>query len=77
MTERNRAWRRRKARVFLSKLKKTQEWISHQFHDKAIKKPVASLKQHRHDALTHTQDLKLYVAMNDEIHESDHNWKAA
>ncbi len=74
MTERNRAWRRRKARVFLSKLKNTQEWITHQFKDKAIKKPVAALKQHRHGGLTHAQELRLSVSLNDEAH--DRAWQA-
>ena len=71
MNERNRAWRRRKARVFLSKLKRTQEWISHQFHDKTVKKPVAALKQHQHGKLTHVQDLRLYTGLNEEIHDRD------
>jgi hypothetical protein len=74
MIERDRAWRRRKTRVFLSKLKKTQDWITHQFKDKAVKKPVHALKQHRHDSLTHAQDLRLSVSLNDEIH--DRAWQS-
>ena len=69
MTERNRAWRRRKTHFILSKIEKTKEWITHQFKDKSVKKPIPALKQHRHDALTHKQDAKLHLALNDEIHD--------
>ena len=70
MIERNRAWRRRKARVILSKIKKTQDWIAHQFEGR---KPIAELKQHQHGKLTHVQDRKLYHGLNDEIH--DREWQ--
>ena len=75
MTERNRAWRRRKARVFLSKLKKTKDWITHQFKDKTLKKPIGQLKQHRHGKLTQAQSLRLLTGLNEEIH--DRAWQSA
>lgn len=74
MIERNRAWRRRKARVILSKIKKTREWVAHKFEGQ---KPNAELKQHQPGKLTHVQDLKLYSGLNDESHDSEWQSNAA
>jgi hypothetical protein len=55
----------------MSKLEKTREWICHQFHDAEVKKPIAALKQHRHGGLTHVQELRLWTATNEELHDTD------
>jgi hypothetical protein len=55
----------------MSKLKKTKQWIMHQFKDEDVTKPVAALKQHQHGKLTHAQDLRLFTGLNEEIHDRD------
>lgn len=54
MVQRNRAWRRRKARNVIEKAKATKEWFLKQFTDRKPKEE----KQHRHGALTQAQELR-------------------
>jgi hypothetical protein len=66
MTNRNRAWRRRKARLVFWKDQDNQRVFAHQFDD-PVAKPVASLKQHRHGKLTHVQELKLTYSLEHQL----------
>ena len=61
----------------MSKLEKTRDWIAHQFQDVTVKKPIAALKKHRNGGLTHAQELRLWTAANEELHDTDWISKAA
>lgn len=69
MIGRNRAWRRSKSRNVISRVKATQAWLIDQFNRKGIK-PNPELKQHRHGALTRTQDLKAHWSTELELREA-------
>lgn len=58
MTDRNRAWRRRKARNVFWKDEENKRWVNHHLSE-PLAKPVAATKQHQHGKLTHVQELKL------------------
>ncbi len=66
MTNRNRAWRRRKARLILGKIETTKNWLMIQFQDPKAK-PVAALKQHKHGKLTKVQALRQKWQLNEEM----------
>lgn len=66
MIDRNRAWRRRKARLILWKDAAYKHLFALQFHDPDAK-PVAALKQHRHGKLTRVQDLKLTYSLGHQL----------
>ncbi len=66
MTNRNRAWRRRKARLILGKIETTKNWIVLQFKDPKAK-PIAALKQHKHGKLTKAQDLRQKWQLNEDM----------
>ena len=62
MIDRNRAWRRRKARLTNWKEEAYRRLFVLQFHDAAAK-PVPALKQHQHGKLTRVQDLRLTYSL--------------
>jgi len=66
MTDRNRAWRRRKARLVFWKGEEQQKLFAQIFQD-PIAKPIAALKQHRHGKLTHVQDLRLTYSLGNQL----------
>lgn len=67
MTQRDRAWRRRQAKVVLRQTESHHPWLS--TSESAIetqakrKLPLAEVKVHRHGGLTHVQDKRLEVAL--------------
>ena len=66
MSNRNRAWRRRKARLILGKIQTTKDWIVFQFKDPKAK-PVPALKQHKRGKLTRAQDLRQALQNRQEL----------
>lgn len=58
MTDRNRAWRRRKTRRILLKVNATKDWLMRQFEGRAPKRPPKEVKQHLPGKLTHAQTLR-------------------
>ncbi len=68
MINRDRAWRRKKSRVILSKLQDTTNWVVQQFKDPK-KKPLPETKQHKHGKLTHVQQMRQNWALNQELRE--------
>ncbi|MDR3689603.1 MAG: hypothetical protein P4L46_09520 [Fimbriimonas sp.] len=66
MKNRNRAWRRRKARLILGKIQTTKNWVVLQFKDpKAKAVPVS--KQLKNGKLRRAQDLRRALQLNDEL----------
>lgn len=79
MTNRTRAWRRRKTRIILEKLRDTRAWLKKVLEaskETRLKtsEPLKELKPHRHGKLTHSQRLKYEVALYQELRE---NWSGA
>jgi len=66
MTNRNRAWRRRKTRLILGKIGETKDWVIHQFKDPKAK-PIAALKQHQHGKLTRVQQMRQAWQLREEL----------
>ncbi len=66
MTDRNRAWRRRKARLTFWRGEERQHLFALQFHDPEAK-PLPALKQHQHGKLTHVQELRLVVSLGHQL----------
>jgi hypothetical protein len=66
MTNRNRAWRRRKARLTFWKGEARQRLFAKLFHDPEAK-PVPALKPHQHGKLTHVQELKLIYSLGNQL----------
>ena len=66
MTDRNRAWRRRKERLVEWKGEEHQRVFAMQFHDPEAK-PVSALKQHQHGKLTHFQEMKLTYNLGNQL----------
>lgn len=66
MTIRNRAWRRRKARLILTKVKETKEWVVSAFKSD-VPKGVKVEKPHRPGKLTRIQSLRQAWTLNQEL----------
>jgi len=66
MSNRNRAWRRRKTRLIHEKVETTKNWLILQFKDPKAK-PIASVKQHKHGKLTHVQQLRQSLQLRDDM----------
>ena len=66
MSNRNRAWRRRKTRLILGKVETTKNWLIVQFKDPKAK-PIASIKQHKHGKLTRVQALRQSWQLRDDM----------
>lgn len=66
MIDRNRAWRRRKARNVFWKNQENRKVLAAMFSD-PFAKPIAFLKQHQHGKLTHVQDRRLIHSLDTEL----------
>lgn len=67
MTQRDRAWRRRKAKAALRQTESHHPWLSTSEPSPLIhgrrKLPLSEAKVHRHGGLTHVQTKRLEVGM--------------
>ena len=66
MTNRSRAWRRRKARLIVGQIKRTKDWIVRQFKD-PMAKPGASAKHHKAIQQSRAQDLRRSWQLREDI----------
>lgn len=65
---RTRAWRRRKARLIVTKFQETKEWLMAQFSDPDRQKlPKEERKRHKPGKLTRRQTLRAHWSMNQEL----------
>ena len=65
MNVRNRAWRRRKTRGIVAKVKASRDWLMRQFEGKPNKDHIP----HRPGKLTHAQALRQQWATNQELRD--------
>jgi hypothetical protein len=68
MINRDRAWRRRKARTVFYRTQAKQDVLYRQIEDPSAG-PAKELKQHRHGALTHIQAMRLERALGQELQD--------
>jgi hypothetical protein len=68
MTNRSRAWRRRKTRQILGKIKGTKNWIVEQFEEPKVK-PGIALKTRKAAKPTKAQDLRRAWQLNEDLVE--------
>ena len=68
MIDRDRAWRRRKARTVLHRTQAKKEVLVQQLEDSSAR-PAKELKQHRHGALTQIQAMRLEGALGQELRD--------
>ena len=66
MTNRSRAWRRRKARLILGKIKATREWISSHF-ETPEKKPGIMKKVRKIVQPARAQDRRIAWQLNEDL----------
>ncbi len=70
MTNRDRAWRRRKTRLVVSKIKDTKNWLIRQFGDlDAPGRSPEEKKKHKPGKLTRAQHLRQSWSLNHELAE--------
>jgi len=69
MTDRNRAWRRRKARLMFWKGEENKKWLGHEVPGQIAPGANSSAvqKQHQHGKLTHAQELRLAYSLNTQM----------
>ncbi len=60
MTERNRAWRRRKTRIVVQHINRTQNWLKDKLKEVGGKK---ALIPHQHGKLTRVQSMRLEASL--------------
>jgi hypothetical protein len=66
MTNRSRAWRRRKARLILGKIQGTKNWIINQF-DESKAKPRSAVKPRKAVKAQKAQDLRRAWQLNEDL----------
>jgi hypothetical protein len=66
MTNRSRAWRRRKARLIVGKIKATKEWIASHFEEPNVKSGTAK-KVHKVVKPVRAQDLRIAWQLNEDL----------
>ena len=66
MTNRSRAWRRRKARLILGKIKNTKNWIVEQFEEPSAK-PGLAPKARKAARVAKAQDLRRAWQLNEDL----------
>ncbi len=66
MTNRSRAWRRRKARLILGKIQGTKDWIINQFEDSKTK-PGVAVKPRKAFKAKKAQDLRRAWQLNEDL----------
>ena len=66
MTNRSRAWRRRKARLIVGKIETTKNWLIKRFKDPNVK-PGVVVKLHKAGKQTRAQDLRRSWQLQQEI----------
>ena len=66
MTNRSRAWRRRKARLIVGKIRNTKNWLIKRFEDQDAKSVVAA-KPHKTGKQTRAQDLRRAWQLNEDL----------
>ena len=65
---RTRAWRRRKARLIVTKIQETKDWLMDQFSNPETKNlPKEERKRHKPGKLTRRQTLRAVWSMNQEL----------
>ncbi len=69
MIDRNRAWRRRKARSMFWRDQEKKRVVAAMFSD-PLAKPIAFLKQHQHGKLTRVQERKMWHSLNTELSDA-------
>lgn len=67
---RDRAWRRKKTRLVVSKIRDTKNWLLSHFSSQEVEgKPPEKAKRHRPGKLTRAQDLRQNRGLDQELAE--------
>jgi hypothetical protein len=70
MTDRNRAWRRRQARLTFWKEEENKKWVGHDIPPAEVgqgKNAALVQKQHQHGKLTQAQELRLNHSLDTQL----------
>jgi hypothetical protein len=68
MKQRDRAWRRRKTRHIIGKIRDTKNWLVSQFQNPEVgERPKEERKRHRPGKLTRVQNLRQSWKLNQEM----------
>ena len=69
MKDRSRAWRRKQSRRIVTKIESTKTWILNTVQKRKAERPapLAEAKPHKHGKLTHIQELRLQLFLNQQL----------
>jgi hypothetical protein len=69
MKDRTRAWRRKQSRRIVTKIESTKTWILNTVQKRKAERPapLAEAKPHKHGKLTHIQELRLQLSLNNQL----------
>ncbi|HLO98889.1 MAG TPA: hypothetical protein VK171_09875 [Fimbriimonas sp.] len=71
MKDRTRAWRRKQSRRIVTKIENTKTWILKTVQKRKAERPapLAEAKPHQHGKLTHIQEVRLQLFLNQQLQD--------